>query len=313
MQLARLQALLILLWLASALAMVGVYFYVSPVLAWMGGSALVLGPSLVLGLEFWALHRFGRTPRVPNASAAQLWRAWAGELWAAWLTFCWHQPFFSRRYADQLGPEHGGLRGVVLVHGYMCNRGIWNGWMKVLAQQGRPFMALNLAPVFGEIDPHAAAIEEAITRMTRATGLAPLVVGHSMGGLVLRAWLRQARAPERVHRLVSLGTPHRGTWLAQWGHTRNAKQMRIGSLWLEALVQDSPRDWHRHWACFYSNADNIVFPACHAMLEGADNRLLPGLAHVQMVHTPAVMAAVLALLEVPPWAELGTPLQDRAD
>jgi hypothetical protein len=89
--------------------------------------------------------------------------------------------------------------------------------------------------------------------------------------------------------------------------------MRIGSPWLDALAQDSPRNWHRQWVCFYSNADNIVFPACHAMLEGADNRFVPGLAHVQMVHAPAVMAAVLALLEVPPWAELGTPLQDRAD
>ena len=313
MQLARLQALLILLWLTSALALVGVYLYVSSFLAWTAGSALVLGPAWVLGLEFLALHRFGRTPRVPAASTAQLWRAWAGELWAAWLTFCWHQPFFSRRYADQLGSDHSGLRGVVLVHGYMCNRGIWNGWMKVLAQQGRPFMALNLEPIFGEIDPHAAAIEEAISRMTRATGLAPLVVGHSMGGLVLRAWLRQSRAPERVHRLVSLGTPHRGTWLARWGHTRNAQQMQIGSPWLDALAHESPRDWHRHWACLYSNADNIVFPPCHAMLEGADNRFVPGLAHVQMVHAPAVMAAVLALLEAPPLAQLNAPLQDHGD
>ena len=35
----------------TALAMVGVYFDLSPVLAWVGGSSLVLGHSLVLGLE----------------------------------------------------------------------------------------------------------------------------------------------------------------------------------------------------------------------------------------------------------------------
>ena len=172
MQLARFQALLILLWLASALALVGVYFYVSSFLAWTGCSALVLGPALVLGLEFLALHRFGRTQRVPAASTAQLGCAWAGELGAAWLTFCWHQPFFSRRYADQLGPEHSGLRGVVLVHGYMCNRGIWNGWMKVLAQQGRPFVALDLEPLWGDIEAHAPLIDAAVKRMTLATGLA---------------------------------------------------------------------------------------------------------------------------------------------
>ncbi len=303
MQLARLQALLTLFWLAAVLTMLAAYPW-APVWVGIGGSALALGHAWVLGLEFLALRRFGRTPQVPAASGAQLWRAWACEVWSAWLTFGWHQPFFSRRYADQLGPEHRGKRGVVLVHGYMCNRGLWNGWMNVLAQQGRPFMALNLEPLFGEIDAHAPRIEAAVQRMTLATGQAPLVVGHSMGGLVLRAWLRQTRAPERVHRLVTLGTPHQGTWLARWGHTRNALQMRIGSPWLQALAQDSPRAWHRHWVCFYSNADNIVFPSCHAMLEGADNRLLPGLAHVQMVHAPAVRAAVLALLEAPAVAEL---------
>ena len=302
MQLARLLALMILLWLVSALAMVGVYFDLSPVLAWVGGSALVLGHSLVLGLEFLALRQFGRTALVPAASAAQLWRAWACEVWAGLVLFGWRQPFCSQRHADQLGPQHRGVRGVVLVHGYLCNRGLWNLWMQRLALQGRPFTALNLEPVFGDIDPHAPLIEEAIARMTRATGLAPLVVGHSMGGLVLRAWRRQARAPERVHRLVTLGAPHQGTWLARWGHTRNAQQMRLGSAWLEALAQDSPRDWHRHFVCFYSNADNIVFPPCHAMLDGGDNRFVPGLAHVQMVNAPDVMDAVLALLEAPPVA-----------
>lgn len=299
MQLARLLALMILLWLASALAMVGVYFDLSPVLAWVGGSSLVLGHSLVLGLEFLALRQFGRTALVPAASAAQLWRAWACEVWAGLVLFGWRQPFCSQRQADQLGPQHWGVRGVVLVPGYLCNRGVWNLWMQRLAQQGRPFIALNLEPVFGEIDPHATVIEDAIARMTRATGLPPLVVGHSMGGLVLRAWLRQARAPERVHRLVTLGTPHLGTWLARWGHTRNAQQMRLGSAWLEALTQDSPRDWHRHFVCFYSNADNIVFPPCRATLAGGDNRFVPGLAHVQMVNAPDVMDAVLALLEAP--------------
>jgi hypothetical protein len=49
------------------------------------------------------------------------------------------------------------------------------------------------------------------------------------------------------------------------------------------------------------------------MLEGTDNRFVPGLAHVQMVHAPAVMAAVLALLEAPPLAELRTPLKEHAD
>ena len=38
--------------------------------------------------------------------------------------------------------------------------------------------------------------------------------------------------------------------------------------------------------CFYSHCDNIVFPPVTATLQGADNRHLPGVAHVQMADHP---------------------------
>jgi triacylglycerol esterase/lipase EstA (alpha/beta hydrolase family) len=190
-----------------------------------------------------------------------------------------------------------GQRGVVLVPGYLCNRGVWSAWLRRLEQQGRPFIALDLGPLFASIEDHVPLVDAAVTRMAQATGLPPLLVGHSMGGLVIRAWLVHCRAPERAHRLVTLGTPHHGTWLARWGHTRNARQMRLRSAWLQALAARTPRAWHAHFVCFCSDADNIVFPPSHAWLEGADNRLAQGLAHVQMVDDPAVMQSVLNLLE----------------
>jgi hypothetical protein len=73
--------------------------------------------------------------------------------------------------------------------------------------------------------------------------------------------------------------------------------MRLRSAWLQALAARTPRAWHAHFVCFCSDADNIVFPPSHAWLEGADNRLAQGLAHVQMVDDPAVMQSVLNLLE----------------
>ena len=71
-------------------------------------------------------------------------------------------------------------------------------------------------------------------RVTAATAQPPMLVCHSMGGLAARAWLRDAD-PARVHRIVTIGTPHRGTWLARFGRTVNGRQMRMGGEWLRKL------------------------------------------------------------------------------
>lgn len=305
MPLARLQAFITCTWLAVLVAW-PVWHRDSPVLAVGGALAIALSHAWVLGLEFLAQRWVSRHEAGPRASAAQLWRAWAAEVWAAPRVFCWHQPFRSHRFPDELAPRHRGVRGVVLVHGYLCNRGFWNAWMPVLQHAGRPCIAVGL-PIFGSIDDGVPAIEAAVARMTELTGRAPLLVGHSMGGLALRAWLRQAKDPRRAHRIVTLGSPHGGTWTAHFGHSRNARQLRPASDWLQALDRDSSPAWQHAFVCFYSNADNMVFPPRCATLPGADNRLLPGLAHVQMAWRPEVMAEVMALLDAPPHPDASGP------
>jgi len=287
-----------LLWLACALVWL-VFYWEEPARAWLGALAIAGSHAMVLGLEFLAQRWVSRSDPTPRANGGQLLRAWAREVPAALRLFCWQQPFRSRRHVDALGLEHQGRRGVLLVHGYVCNRGLWNPWMARLQAQGIPFLAVDLDPPFAGLDDHVPAIEAAVERLTQTTGLAPLLVGHSMGGLVLRAWLRQAAAPERAHRLVTLGSPHHGTWLARWAYSLNGRQMRPQSPWLQALAAGSPAAWQRHFVCFYSNADNIVFPPSHAALPGADNRLLQGLAHVEMAWAPEVMDAVLDLRAAP--------------
>ncbi len=304
MQLAHLQAFLTCAWLLTLLAWVAAHLH-SPWQAAAGALAIALAHAWVLGVEFLAQRWVSRHDSVPRARAAQLWRAWASEVVISPRLFCWLQPFAHRRFPDQAGPQHRGLRGVVLVHGYLCNRGAWHPWLARLQREGRPFIAVNLSPIFGRIEDAVPTIEAAVSRMAEATGLPPLLVGHSMGGLALRAWLAGCGSPARVHRLVTLGSPHQGTWTARFGHSPNARQLQIGSAWLQALNRRA--EDRRRFVCFYSNADNMVFPPSHAGLPGADNRLLEGLAHVQMLFRPELMEAVLALRDAPAWAAQQAP------
>lgn len=269
--------------------------------AMAAGVALALLPQApVLGLEFVLLAAFGRDAAAPRAGATALVRAWIGEVLASWRVFNWHQPFFAGRQPDAPGsPERN---GVLLVHGYFCNRGVWLPWLRRLRRHGVPYQALTLEPAFGGIDDWVPAIEAAVAVLTRQTGRPPLVVAHSMGGLAVRAWLAAqpvaAVADARVLRVLTIASPHQGTWMARFGHSPNARQMRPGHRWLAQLAAGESAARHARFTCFFGHADNIVFPATTATLAGADNHHLPAVAHVAMVQHPAVWAEACRWLRI---------------
>jgi triacylglycerol esterase/lipase EstA (alpha/beta hydrolase family) len=247
----------------------------------------------VMGLQFMLMHRANRLDPAPRARTAQVWRAWWHEMGAALAVFCWRQPFRSRAIPDWLPATPTGQRGVVLVHGFLCNRGLWRPWMAPLRAGGHAYVAVNLEPVFGSIDDYPALIDDAVRRVARATGMAPVIIGHSMGGLATRAWLRACQDDARVHHVITLGTPHGGTWLGRYSQATNGQQMRLGSDWVRQLLADEPAARAGRFTCWYSNCDNIVFPATTAVLSGSRQRFVAGLAHVEMACDEQVMVECL--------------------
>jgi pimeloyl-ACP methyl ester carboxylesterase len=265
------------------------------------GVVCVLGAhALVLGLEFLLLYAVHGSDPTPRAAPAALFKAWWGEVLSAPLVFCWRQPFRSQRWPDLLPAAAHGRRGVLFVHGFVCNRGLWNPWLQQMTAQQTPFVAVNLEPVFGTIDDYASIIERGMQQLEHCTGLPPVIVAHSMGGLAVRAWWALHGGDTRVHRCITIGTPHQGTWLARFAMTMNARQMRLKSAWLLGLAGSEAARHSTRFTCFYSHCDNIVFPAATAMLPGADNRHLPGVAHVHMADRPEPMAELQRWLQPAP-------------
>lgn len=295
--LARLQQALTLGLLALAAAWAAWFaLHGRPLSALFGVGVILFGYALFLALEFTLLAVQHRDDPAPRAAPHQLLRAWWHEVLTAPQVFCWRQPFRSHAEPDHLPADAAGRRGVVLVHGFVCNRGLWNPWMRRLRQAGIPFVAVNLEPVFGAIDAYAERIDAAVRRVAAATGRPPLIVAHSMGGLAVRHWWAGLGAGTPVDRVVTIGSPHGGTWLARFGTTHNGRQMRRGGSWLGALEAAERRTRgeapYQRFTCFYSHCDNIVFPPSTATLPGADNRHVPGSAHVHLVFQPAVFSEV---------------------
>lgn len=308
--LARLQRGLVVGWCVglSALAAInlgagGWHSAWGPVLlAWVIGQPLWL----LVGFVWMALAQGrGHRARPAQVHAAPGWRVWLRAWWlecgVAPRTFAWRQPFRAQALPDHLpAPGSRGRRGVVLVHGYFCNRGLWNPWMARLRQRRVPHVAVNLEPLFGSLDDMTATVDDAVRRLVEATGLPPLVVAHSMGGLVVRAWLAAGGSPgtEGLHiaGLMTLGTPHQGTALAALGFSSNARQMRCGSPWLAALQQAEPAPRSGQVVCAYSDCDNIVFPAVRDPWPGTEPWCLPGVAHLGLLDHPKVFDRLLSAL-----------------
>jgi triacylglycerol esterase/lipase EstA (alpha/beta hydrolase family) len=304
-----------LAWLVAALAYAAPRLAEGRIAAGLIGAALILLAFVpVMALQVVILHavnapRRGLLPgheahvaAPPRARLGQLLRSWLREMATFVAVFMWRQPFRTDAVADVPpgtralpGSDAGARRGVVLVHGFCCNRAMWNPWLERLRAKGIPTTTVNLEPVFGSISAYPPIVEDAVRRMTEAIGQPPVLVGHSMGGLAARAWLRVAGpgAIDRVHHVVTIGTPHHGTWVGRLAPARNAREMALDSVWLRGLREGEAPGLYRRFTCFWSHCDNIVFPASTATLPGADNRHIPGVAHVDLINVSEVFAEVV--------------------
>lgn len=217
------------------------------------------------------------------------WRSLFGEYVAGIVIFLFRQPW-TRKVPTVL-PATGQTPQipVVLIHGYMCNHRIWDDVSDVLRQKGHTVIAVNLEPVYASIDRYAPIVEAAVNDLCRITGAQQVaLVGHSMGGLAIRAWMR-AHGTTRVARALTLGTPHQGTQMAKGVHSPNGKQMAWKSRWLADLAAAETDATRSLFRIAITPQDNIVFPQREQRMPGVPVQVFEGLGHLQMCLDPNVI------------------------
>lgn len=209
-----------------------------------------------------------------------------GEYWAGIVVFIFRQPWATQ--PPVLLPATGDANRipVVLVHGYVCNHRIWDDIIPVLRAQGHAVHAVNLEPLYCSIDRYAPIVDAAVQTLLAQSGHKQVaLVGHSMGGLAIRAWLR-THGSARAARVLTLGTPHVGTKIAdalpKSAHTPNGKQMVWESDWLKGLAAAETDATRALFRIALTPQDNIVFPQRAQVLQGVEATVFPGIGHVQM-------------------------------
>ena len=188
---------------------------------------------------------------------------------------------------------------VVLVHGYGDDRRAMLKMARGLAARGYRVHAPTLRPSDGTVplDTLSVRLGAYVARHVPADACVALV-GHSMGGLVARAYVQRHAPPGRVAALVTAGSPHRGTLTAFARRGPGVRQMRPGSAFLRGLGRDPGGLAGVPFTSLWTPLDLMIVPAGSSRVRGATNAVLWLPAHPSMrLHRRAVRRVAEALAE----------------
>jgi pimeloyl-ACP methyl ester carboxylesterase len=264
---------------------------------------LVLGvPLLSYALFLMENDRAGQLPRVRALCGGGLLlplvRAVCNSAWSiglallsyplGWLPERTPQPMPQSK-SQPCGP--GGLPTVILIHGLYHNASAWLLFRLRLRRFGfadvRTYAYASFLRSFEDI---AQGLAQAALRAAEAspTGTV-LLVGHSLGGLLIRTACVSAGLRGRVAGIVTLGAPHQGSNLAGlMALGQLGRGLRPGGEVL-ARVRSQP-------VCpgpalsLYSPVDSMVLPLGGSLLEerekgaGWKEECLPPMSHVGMLY-----------------------------
>lgn len=127
---------------------------------------------------------------------------------------------FGIFYGREAGAPHPHFalnkRPILLVHGIMHNASAFIPLKRQMADEGwKNIFSINYATRHGSltkmVDILSARVDE-IINITQSPQID--IVAHSLGGIISRYYMTIGSGRGKVHHLVTLGTPHRGTPLS---------------------------------------------------------------------------------------------------
>ena len=202
---------------------------------------------------------------------------------------------------DNLAPD---APPVLLIHGFLGTRGSMYLLERRLQQDGFVVVSFNIGTLnTRDIRRSAFLIHRKIERLLAQTPWQKIdIIGHSMGGLIGLYYTKKLGGHARVRKLVMMGTPLHGTWVALAGiatlglWSTSSWQLLPRSRFLDELAQGPPppgveihtlaaaRDW--------------VVPLPRARQPGIPHVTVP-LGHSSLVVAEDVYARLAGILRPP--------------
>ncbi|WP_254830838.1 esterase/lipase family protein [Haloglomus salinum] len=164
---------------------------------------------------------------------------------------------------------------VVLLHGYMDTGDtpwwdVLTGYLEDDGYDADEIHQMSLGDIPGTTtdspSDYGEVVARELERISDEEGGPVDVIAHSMGGLDTRWAIEKEGAAAHVDDLVTLGSPHQGTYVAYVGVlTEGGRDMIPGSTLLEELNQDGLASGVSYTAV-WSHADELIAPSPYASI-----------------------------------------------
>lgn len=151
---------------------------------------------------------------------------------------------------------------ILLVHGYLHNSSAWVHLRERLKEEevGSVF-CMNLGSPFHSIEEYSHAVKVQAKRIAELTGRSDLIlIGHSMGGVVVSFYTVYEADANTVKKVITLGSPLKGTYFGTLGIGECARQLHWRSNLIIALLEKIKESTHVRFINFGSRKDMIIIP-----------------------------------------------------
>jgi pimeloyl-ACP methyl ester carboxylesterase len=190
--------------------------------------------------------------------------------------------------------EHGKRNPVILLHGFGMNRTNWIWLGRRLAKRG-------IGPLYGtsyfslqQVRRSAEHLARFVDRVRAREGCTHVdIVCHSLGGTVARYYIDRLGGVAHVGRVITIGSPHKGTAIARLGALiPSAIESRLDSALYAELGPLGTRGDIR-WVSVWSRADAIIEPPESASVAPAgEDCVFDNLGHLSLLLSPRVLDSV---------------------
>jgi hypothetical protein len=202
--------------------------------------------------------------------------------------------FFPLPGARQRGP-----RPIIAIHGYAMNRANFVPLAYRLARVGLgPIVGFEYWTL-GRVAAGARQLAWFVEQVQAQTGAPQVdIIGHSMGGVVGRYYVQLLGGDGAVANLVTLGSPHIGTDVSEFGVGHPTRELVVGSTLVQRLAAAPPPQDTRVTMIF-SHADALVPASTQAALQipRAERIVYDDLGHVALLGSRRVARDIIKRLK----------------
>ncbi|MCA9837306.1 MAG: alpha/beta fold hydrolase [Trueperaceae bacterium] len=186
---------------------------------------------------------------------------------------------------------------VVLVHGIFDNSRVFQHLSQQFNNAGFTPYAPDLLPSDGEkgLDELAQQLRDYIEHTVREKQFH--LLGFSMGGIICRYYMQKLGGTKRVKRLITVSSPHKGSFWAYFRFNRGGRQLRPNSAFIKDLNKDDRWMQNHQFVSLYTPFDLMIVPASSSVLVPERSEAYPVLAHPLMLTNKQVSQRIIALVK----------------